>query len=758
MAFETLAGLLKDWQTENCDPIWMVRKAAILVETNRIDEAGELFDRALLTIREIPADGRSVAGPSREGWALWLAWALEWMKIDWNKAEKSPDTSPLLRRWRELASMKCDALSEKHEYADAMAPKDEKEDAPPFDHEIRTRPGFQFSNTEYNRWIAARRAIRLSEVTGLPTSGLDILKLAADELSASEPEMAVRLILRTLSYDGDPFLKRILSRPHIAMMPVDLVKTLAHLCSGIIEYALPRISISGAGKRPVFWIERMRVTMEVLSRIVVRLELKIVEAIFDKALQYYRNDHVAREIWLADPVRNLLMRSWQAFPEDRRTDHVLDMLSAPIMGMEGFADGSGHYPDPGDLLQDDLLLPIRKSDNEDRWQGIVRLLVRSLHAGGEARKRASLRVAPVVFGERLTEIESSQVAQALWSENYTDLNDLPGKTLLYDWAFLLFSDPKPGLAEQRFRRKWLAASNAPQESTSNPNIVLWEIGNALSGLRKHGRSLDLSEDERTYLIKVVEQWVDTPVPPRSAILFQHRQPIFRAIAGLRTVISEIKIPEHIGEKLYAKVQALNSSEIPSYSLVAGLVVALPSRLEDIAALMRVGLASDDGALAENATLGLHYWLTVSSDIDSRLQSPSEDLVREIGVIIATRKKAALGQALQTAKWIFDEGSQAQRNTVYRWALQGLDYLSEELRYERKHDQNNIDVPLLRWRSAQLALSMAEHGFEDAPAVARWLELVKTDPLPEVRYAKGPISAHQREDAATVSNELDSQTE
>ena len=374
MDFETLAGLLKDWPTENCDPFWMVRKAASLVETNRIDDAVELFDRALLTIREIPTDSRSVAGPSRESWALWLACTLEWRRFYENNAEEFPDTSPFLKRWRELASMKCDALSEEREYTNAIGPKNKREEAPPFDLDTRILPGFSFSNAEANRRVAAHRAIRLSEVTGLPTSRLDILKLAADQLSASEPEMAVRLILRTLSYDGDPLLKRILSRLRVAMMPVNLAKTLAHLCSGIIEYALPRIRVSGAGERPVFWVERMRVAMEVLSRLVVRLEPKIVEETFNKALQYYRNDYVARHLWLADPVRNLLTRSWQALPEDRRTDHVLDMLSAPIMGMEGFADNSSHYPEPGDLLRDDLPPPIRKADNEDRWQEIVSLL------------------------------------------------------------------------------------------------------------------------------------------------------------------------------------------------------------------------------------------------------------------------------------------------------------------------------------------------------------------------------------------------
>ena len=756
MDFEKLAGLLNDWSSEHCDPFWMVRKAAILVETNRLDDAIDLFKRALLTIREIPHDSRSVAGPSREGWALWLAWTLEWTGFTRDTAKGSPHPSPFFRRWRELSSMKCDALSEKHAYAGALRPETERETGPPFDLEIRTLPGHRFSNAKHNRWVAARRAIRLSEVTGLPTPGLDILKLAATELSATEPEMAVRLILRTLNYDGDPSLKRILSRPKVAMMPVDLANTLTHLCASVLEHALPRISVAGAVKRPVFWLERMRVAMEALSRLVVRLESDRVEETFNEALKYYGNDDIARDIWLGDPVRNLLARSWQALPEDRRTARILDLLSAPIVGMDNFAAPDSHYPDPGVLLHDDLVPPIRNGDNEDRWQEIVRFLVRGLRTGGEARKRASLRIAPLVSWERLTVTESSQVAQALWSEKYTDPNDLPGETLLFDWEILLLPEPELGLAERRFRSKWLVAGSEPQENGSRLDDILWQVGISISCLRKHGRSLDLSEDERSYLIEIVKQWSDSPIPSHFFPLMERqlREPIHRALVGLCSVISETKIPEQIGEKLYTKVQALNESEIPSFGVTVGLVEALPARFDGIALSLRMGLVSDNVDLAENATSALHYWLTVSSNKNSRIRQPPDDLVREIGVIIATRRKASLGQALQTAKWIFDEGSQPQRDAVCQLALQGLGYLFEELKYDRNHEQEDNTVPLLRWWSVQLALSMAKCGFEKAPAVVCWLKIVEKDPLPEVRNAKGPTFARQRETAARIKDEPD----
>ena len=108
----------------------MVRKAAILHEMNRIDDAAELCDRALLAIRQIPDDDRSVAGPSREGWALWLAWTLEWSRRSAKEDKALPAEGPFRRRWRELALLKCNALSERDDYFNAMKTKAKEVDAP----------------------------------------------------------------------------------------------------------------------------------------------------------------------------------------------------------------------------------------------------------------------------------------------------------------------------------------------------------------------------------------------------------------------------------------------------------------------------------------------------------------------------------------------------------------------------------------------------------------------------------------------------
>ena len=742
MDFEALDGLLKDWQTENCDPVWMMRKAALLFETGRQDEATALAEHALSAIREMPIGDLSLAGPSRESWALWLV-------------AQPQDYQMRFKRWNELAPLKCNALMERQLIADAIKGNSETKEAPSFDLGTRRRQGMSFSNADPRG--AAYRAIRLSEVAGLPSYAdhmdvaANILKLAADKLATSDPEMAVRLVLRVSTYDQDKTLMRVLSRTCVAALSVDSARALARICNSVIEYALPRMVGADAHARAVFWIERMRVAMEVLSRLVLRLEPDMVQDVFDRALEYYRDDRLARHPFSPDPVRNVLKRSWKALPEDLRSARVLDLLSAPIIGMDDFTSPESRYPDPGELLLEDVEddLPPPTADNEGRWQEVVSLLVRGLHAGGEARKRASRRIAPMVFWGRLAEAESSQVAQALWSEKYTGPNDLPGDISLFDWVFILLPAPESDLGEQRFRHKWLTANRVLQEDAPNLDDILWQVGRAILGLRKHGRSLDLSEDERSYLVEVVERWSDTSMPVQNFPFIDSRlhESTHRALTGLPSILVEIQIPESIGEKLYHKMKDQNEFGLPQFGLIAGLIKAMPNRFDELISTMRMGLVSDNVELAESAVVGLYHWLTTSAEADSQVQLPPNDLVREIGIMIATRRKKALGQALEVAKWVFEEGNNAQKEAIRDLALQGLGYLVEELRYDRERDQDDdFDVPLLRWRCTHLALAMAECGFGDDPAVIRWSRNIEDDPLPEVRYAR-PACRHQSNNPA-----------
>ena len=106
--FEALNGLLEDWQPEDYNPIWIMRKAALIFETGQHSESEELVRNALLAIRAMPANENNLAGPSLEGWALCSL-------LEWNNLWKIYD------RWDELALLKCDVRLDLRQIGDTLS-------------------------------------------------------------------------------------------------------------------------------------------------------------------------------------------------------------------------------------------------------------------------------------------------------------------------------------------------------------------------------------------------------------------------------------------------------------------------------------------------------------------------------------------------------------------------------------------------------------------------------------------------------------
>ena len=374
----------------------------------------DTFREALASIRENTVDPRSLANPSREGWALWSALRQE-------EVFESP--AGTFRRWEELSILKCNAFVEKHNYAQAISQRNDSKDSPPFDLGVIRGKGITFSNVEYYRYLSARRGVRLIELAGLPPSrdgiavASDLLEHAAEELAQHEPEVAVRLILRVSRYDQDKRLNRILTRSLIASTPQEVTERLSQNTLNVIRFGLPRIAVAGQRGDVIFWIEKCRVAMEALSRFVLRLETASVESIFSEALDWYGNTTIAKDPWFIEPVRHILARCCEALPRSRITDHFFDLMSAPVAGMNGFHAFNAQYPEPAYVLPQNIVLPARNGETEAKWGDLVSLIVRGLRLGGEARKRVSLRLWRIAPGNILTEAEEREVAEALWQDS-----------------------------------------------------------------------------------------------------------------------------------------------------------------------------------------------------------------------------------------------------------------------------------------------------------------------------------------------------
>ena len=753
MDFETLERLLEEWIVRDCDPVWMIRKAALLWESDQNDEAAALVKHALDAIRSITDAEGNVAGASRESWALWSAFTMD------NRQE-------FRKRWDELAALKCAAMLERDLIARQINSTRESREAPTFDLGIRRVQVLRFSS--FRPELAAFRAVLLSEIAGLPPAtkhtgpigtevASHVLRSAAEVLATSQPELAIRLILRVSNSETDNTLNRVVSRTRVAALSQSSVETLSNVCIDVINYAFPRLVTVDRRQRSLFWITRMRVAIEVLSRLALRAIPDQAEAFLDIGLQCYKSYAITQESWLHKPVENLLQRSWEALPAERRTTRTVDLLNTPIVGMDNFsASIPDHLPDPGEFVVLEDLPSERTLDNDGQWHDVVSLLLRGLGGNDESRKRASSRILLVSSKGLLTSAESSAVAQALWSHKYTTSDGLPEGTPLLDWAFLLHPEPISGLAEQRFRLKWLSGDASKlQDSVQSDGRtfsvsfgaspvdpgkiedVLWNIGAAMSGLRNHGWPLQLTDDERKYVVDVVERWVDTDITAHSPLFFQAAasEPTRWALRGLAFILAEGVIPKAVTERLYEKLRGLTDPGTPGFELMPGLVKTIPDRFDELVSWLRMGLVSDDGDLASSAMSGLRTWMAASVDAGGSLLPPPDDMLREVGLIIGSRRSVSLPHALRLARWVFTEGSPGHRDAMSAFTMQGLSYLAEELKYDRERlQEGNIDLPLLRWLCVQLAQSMAQSGFRDEPAVDLWLKIGEGDPLPEARYA------------------------
>lgn len=727
--YKRLDELLNDWNTEDFDPIWMVRKSAFLFGIGRCDDAKKLATSALAIVRGYPKSDKNVFGPSCEGWALYCV-----LEFEERKDELQPWS-----RWEELSTLKCNAYEEMRKYTGALYRKIPERYFPSFDFDEMPYGQFSISNHKSAQYLAALRAIRLTEVAGVPSStgfrapASEVLTVAAEILFFKEPELAARLILRvTANENGDRF-NLFFSRTRVAVMSIDLVIDLAQDCISGIEFSLTEI-INYDRARNGFWFERLRVFMEALSRFVVRLEPGAAKPIFDKAMIWYQNRVIASRVTFAKPMRNILKRSWEALSESKRSACISDILAAPISGMDGFPETSDQYPDPGELLN---LPPIdpEVTIGENRKKEILKFLVRAMNIGGEARARALNRVSWMYSIRLIASSEESVVADALWGYDYTSYDGLPTSIRTKDWGFLALPEPEKGIAEKRYRRKWLNVNEAP-----NIDELLFNVGSAISGLRSYNRKLTLSDQEINYLEEKVSCWAETPIsyplnisvshPTR--LMFRNKvQATYDTISGLKFILLEIHLSEYISKMLYGKFEKLNKTETPAFTLAPGLIKSRPDLFDGIARSMRTALVSSESPLALDSAGGLAFWLEVSKELEDAVRSPPEDLVREIGFVVASRRKPVLNLALQIAKWVFKDGEHRHQSILGDLLSEGLGYLAQELEYNRNHDQTD-DVPLLRWGCTQLAFAMAAQGFDNDINVAFWVNGAEADPLPEVR--------------------------
>ena len=738
MDFDQVRSILKEWRTDQVDPFWKVRKASVMLEVGIDAGVEDLVKEAILYFRRHGSGERNISEISREAWAMLLMDYIEDNVVERHQGLRDTKTE-------KFARYDSDVWSELDVFRRSLDSASVEPQVSMFDLGVEKTTVTSFTVRADRAWAtrtqrnpALVRCIRLGDVMGLPpVAGRwlltgSLLTKSARELHAIRDEFAFRLMLRVVRTDGNNLIDDLLSRTTVASLSEASIQTLIELCKRMLAQATSHFgstpALGGASR-----IERIRVAVEVLSRLSVRVSGSKAVETFVWALSVYEDQSVVDHLWAAKPIQNLLLRTWQALTPTERADLVLDVLESSILGFEGFILRSMRiYPEPGHVfISEDMNPPHRTEENENRWVKTISFLARAVVAEGETRIRAASRLAQVAIWKMFNEDELVIVANALWKFNGTISTELPKETGLRDWVFLILPEPDSGVALQAFRQKWLTPLDVSPMSEEAVDETLWELGDAKCNERRYKYSVEFSEQEVEYLRQLISVWSKTPLPQPRPILDQTRARTSRATIGCAELLKHISVPQSVSEELLKKLNLLEEHGHPGLRLAPALVDSLPEQVGQIISIMRHALASDDRRRAQNAVRALYIWLRGAAE--QAWNPPPTDLIREVGVIVAALRRSALADALSLVEWVFLNGNDESKKLLKDLVLEGMRFLLSELDYERVDMNKEFDVPLVRWRCAAVASAMKESGVVDE-TIDRWISASENDPMPEVRHA------------------------
>ena len=758
---------LEDLDTIADEVFWKVRKAGVLAELGKWEESFRLAGEALPEIRQQLGHGvTDIPTLSREGWAMALAEGFIFYPRP-RKPVREISSAPVgrrgvepreraARRWEVLQRHGCDAREDLDEIRRALeheppGPEPEVVERLGFDLWHRTRIG-RGGNSGGDGWehLPALQAKRLVEETGMPpvVDNFDLAKRlllrAAVWLAEPSPDLALRTILRISTFEEDETFEDFFNRSRIAQLADSQVEALVERASRAINYGVPRAAAATTEddhERANYWVSKMRVAVEVLSRLVLRLDGARAERVLDLALGYYHHPLFRKHHWLIKPLGHLFSRTLNALDHASLRARLPQFLALPLPDFE--IGSPRDWPDP-------FLLAAKRLGNyslpglgtaSERDRTIDHLIAAAASTPLLFPRQPALERLNVLLGwETLAEEQKVRLAEALWRHRPPN-GGFPEGTEFFDFAFLALPVPELGLAETLFRQRYLAPlARIEWDSESFFRNLL-----GVAEIHKQGKtSLILSAAELDQILEqILAGWrsgqlrrdVDNPHAWQSVFDLEYYREAF--VHALGKVILPLLEPTStkIGEVI-EMVADLRRLDFPVESTYPALARLRPELMPELADRLRQSLVSSQQGQAEDGIEAVWWWLREGQQLG--LGEPPPDLVREIAIAVSMRRPS-VQHALRAAEWILRNGAVVEADRFARLVAEGLGYLLSTARYEAGLVRQAApglrpnEIAEVRILCIQVALALKRAGFGELHSVGEWLREGQKDPFPEVRH-------------------------
>jgi len=695
------------------DPVWLLRRAALLCELRDPKGAARLVRSALLDIRRRRAlDRRSLWLVSRESWArfMWRTLSSELRKEEEGDLELADEWPPnysnmRIEPWDELNALESELRAEQ-DRADKYSGGEKAH----FEAGSWT-PAGKGGRHWVAPWVIPVEWLtrRLADTVGVPANAgsYDILsgRLARAVASSGEHNDSA-CIWRVASYldseDGD-LINAWFGRIEVAALPQSVVDELSAALQGSIEFwGVTLGSQHGAYSEHV---SRLRVFLQLLSRLSVRANPDIAGKLFNLAIRTFEQGG-AKHWWIYKSTANLIARSLSAIPPAQRGAHVGEMLTFPLPKEAKVTGISRDWPEFSESFHArDVTLSRPPGDWEGRIAELTNLVAKD---NGNQRHRAIQRLWLLVDKNVLTKAELSRFADALWSQRTTPAG-LPFDEDFFPGIFLQLPEPNAGDAKAAFDfeivQPLLVGSCGPGSLES--------IAYVGSEADKGRGTRPFSDVVALALIKAIGKpaRTDDTQAAASAIAF-----------GLLPVAT---LDEEASDKLWSWATADDGGR--GMMFLPYLVRRNPERGQEATTRLTRALNARDFARVNVALETVRRW----AHLVERDSFP--DIIgAAIASLIAIRREPALFRALDVCVDLV-ERKMLDVKDLER-VRDGLTELFVETDYHnwRRSDFRTATLTYVRANAFRLARALKRSGNVGA-VIDDWVAAGGSDPIPEVRY-------------------------
>jgi SIR2-like domain len=732
---------------EGPDPIWKVRRAAILIELGRFGDGERLISEALSDLNNRQREDRnSLWILSRRAWVEWLAHALRrdnlirqvnsrW-PLEFKEARCDPsDELDRISRWTD------EQVRERYEQDTGIIPMFEAG---------YYKASVQRKHTPDDEILNDLQM--LAELVGLPRRlrNFDIVsKTGRDAIElAFRPNTQFFLwFLRASDRASDSSFERYFSRIAVALIPTEVAALLRDRILSAIDYWKSALSkLPAIGPERGFAIARLSLFIEALARLTVRQETAIALENFSLAMRLGQ-DPLLRDEQLFTPISNLAKFSIQAVPLKERPQLVLQALEFPL-STEAEIDPSDarNWPNPVQLLYGTK--PTR-SDSDLAWKKRILALVEASSAQGTARHEAIFRLTYLAKYAVLTEAEKAAFGSVLWSQKDSGKPPLPADTGLLSFQFAKL--PSPGdvdatgnvltrLFEIEIPQIWnpILKNNKPAMRDTESLFQSISFAGPESVTPTSEQAARAFDRLVSWRPARVEEPLST-IPFISGYLDLKRSSTVSWLgeALAQTIVPSLATAGRTEKRAEALIELIQKGEVhAAIEALPYFAVSKNAILDQIVDIVRQSVASSRFEEVASGAIAVLTWATV--DEAQKLQPLPEQLVGQMMSAIAFRQQIGLAALLNTSLELLKLNRLGESDKTL--LCRRLDELFVETDYKNvmPASREAVSVSLVRANCVRLARALQTAGCNET-ILSAWLDVGAGDPLPEVRFCAYPIA-------------------